>query len=263
MGAAQVHGVADSRAEGAGVIPLLVTSRMSSHRLPGKALRIVAGKPLLEWVVEAARASAGTSQVVVATSDSASDEPIRSWCRESGVDWAVGPLEDMLTRLARTATALSSEAVVRISGDSPLVDPALIDHAIRLFGAAECDLVTNVHPRTFPQGQSVEVISTALLQELSRRSTDPRQREHVTLGAYQGAVTARILNFTAQELAPEFVAALSREGISPSGIKLSLDTAQDAVTVEGVVRALHPTPPSRAGWVACTRAGVAELSGSE
>ena len=63
----------------------IIQARMGSTRLPGKVLAGLAGKPVLAWVVRAARAALGTDDVWVATSTSAADDPVVDWCRSNGV----------------------------------------------------------------------------------------------------------------------------------------------------------------------------------
>ena len=232
--------------------PVLVMSRMSSHRLPGKALRVLAGKPLIQWVVEAVKHCDDASSVLVATSDDPSDKGIREWCDKARVEWIAGPLNDPLLRLAKAATVLGCESIVRISGDSPVLDPRLIDYALRLFNADHLDLVTNVQVRTFPRGQSVEVIRTALLQDLVSRRLPWEHREHVTSAVYQGLVSARVRNFTSSEQAPEYVDTVRQRGIDLGQQNLSVDTLADALHLNCVIRVLHPITPVQAGWTRCT-----------
>lgn len=243
-GDADVHSTAS--------VPILVTSRMTSRRLPGKALCLVSGKPLLRWVFEAASASRLSSRVVVATSTDPTDQAIREWCQAEQVEFTAGSLQDVLKRLEVSATELSSDAIVRISGDSPLLDPLLIDYAIQLFRNDDVDVATNVQTRTFPKGQSVEVIRTDFLRQLASRRLSQSHREHVTSAVYAGVVPARVRNFTAKEQAPEFFTLVSQRGIQLASRNLSVDTVEDVASVDGVIRALQPMTPWQAGWVRCT-----------
>lgn len=235
-------------------IPTLVLSRMTSRRLPGKALRPIVGKPLIRWVVDTCSASELASAVFVATSSDSSDEPIRKWCEAHDVDFCLGSLTGAVSRLADCASSLGAEAVVRISGDSPLLDPNLIDYAIHLYRTNDVDVVTNVRTRTFPKGQSVEVIRADLLRELASRRLSQSYREHVTSAVYEGIVPARVQNFTVEEQAPDFFNAISRRETNLASINLSVDTLEDVMNVKKVIRALSPITPAQAGWARCTEA---------
>jgi spore coat polysaccharide biosynthesis protein SpsF (cytidylyltransferase family) len=80
---------------------------------------------------------------------------------------------------------------VRVTADSPLIDPQLIE---RVAGrrSPQDDLVSNVHPRTFPAGQSVEVVRTDSFSCINSTALEPDEREHVTLLFYRRPERFRI-----------------------------------------------------------------------
>lgn len=125
---------------------------MSSSRLPGKMLMTFGDQPLLSHVVGAAAAAKGTGGVVVVTSSDPSDDAIDQWSRANGVAVWRGDLADVAGRMLAAARSLGAESFVRISGDSPMLDPSIVTFAAERFVAAAPDLVTNVSPRTFPPG---------------------------------------------------------------------------------------------------------------
>ena len=63
----------------------IIQARMASTRLPGKVLADLGGKPVLSWVVRAARAALGVDEVCVATSTAAADDAVAAWCKSNGV----------------------------------------------------------------------------------------------------------------------------------------------------------------------------------
>ena len=127
---------------------------------------------------------------------------------------------------------------MRVNGDSPLLDQALVDRGVRLFRAGDRDLVTNVAPRSFPRGQSVEVISTTALRAALPRLTAPGDREHVTVGLYRDPRELTIENF-----------AVGDTGAGPDGgdVRLVLDTPQDAIAIERILAAMT-RPHWQYGW---------------
>jgi spore coat polysaccharide biosynthesis protein SpsF len=160
---------------------------MSSARLPGKVLMPLAGRPALEWVLERLEHAESLDELIVATSDDASDDAVSAFCTARGTSCHRGPLEDVTERMLAAARAAELDAFVRISGDSPLLDQRLVDRAVELMRSGPHDLVTNVRPRTFPPGQSVEVVRTGALE----RAHDPDDSEHVTGPLYSGAFDVR------------------------------------------------------------------------
>jgi spore coat polysaccharide biosynthesis protein SpsF (cytidylyltransferase family) len=83
-----------------------------------------------------------------------------------------------------------------VSGDSPLLDPRLVARAVDLFVESNIDVVTNVFPRTYPPGMSVELVRTAAFEQAFLKLAEPYDREHVTSFFYQNADQFRIVNFS-------------------------------------------------------------------
>ncbi|SVE23592.1 uncharacterized protein METZ01_LOCUS476446, partial [marine metagenome] len=80
----------------------------------------------------------------------------------------------------------------RICGDSPFIDPSIIDEAIAVFSSSDFDLVTNVFPRSFPKGQSVEIIKTTALGRISKAMLSDEEREHATSYFYNNHLKFKI-----------------------------------------------------------------------
>ena len=206
----------------------VIVSRMTSQRLPGKALIDVEQRPLLGRVIDRVRQSSRVTRILVATSSEVSDDPIADFCSVESVPCFRGALRDTAGRLVAAAQSEEATAFVRISGDSPLIDPQLIDEGIRLFSDSSVDVATNVFPRTFPAGQSIEVITTDALVRLCSQQSDPVNREHVTAGFYAEPAAWRIANFSSGE-----------EGPHPS---FTIDTLEDLWRVEQVIRTVGDGP---------------------
>lgn len=179
-------------------IGVIIQARMSSKRLPGKVLLPLAGKPVLQYAVEAAQRAPGLAGVLVATSREESDDPIAMWCRTRQVACSRGSLENVAERFLQALLMQGWEAAVRISADSPLLDWRLIYTAMRLFQSGMYDVVTNIWPRTYPHGQSVEVVGVVALRHAYPHFSEPDEFEHVTPYFYAHADKWRIKSFTAE-----------------------------------------------------------------
>jgi spore coat polysaccharide biosynthesis protein SpsF len=201
---------------------VIVQARFSSHRLPGKVLRPLGGKPMLAWVCERLRAARRTTRVMVATSRDKSDEPVAGFCSDHGIDCFRGSLGDVAERLSAAARSARVDAFVRVSGDSPLMLPSIVDDVIDLFESARPDLATNVQLRTFPKGMSVEAIALESLDR-ARAIMLPGEEEHVTPPFYRQPERFRIANLT------------SGHDFGP--VQLSVDTAADFALAEAMLRA--------------------------
>jgi spore coat polysaccharide biosynthesis protein SpsF len=175
-------------------IGAIIQARMGSGRLPGKVMASLGGRPLIQYALERAGRCPSLATVAVATSREGMDYPIVDLCRRLGVPCIRGPLEDVAERFRQAAEMLALDAFVRLCADSPLIDPALIERAVGIYLARSPDVVTNLHPRTFPHGQSVEVVARDVFEAAVPRMRRPEHREHVTRYFYDHADRYRIHN---------------------------------------------------------------------
>ena len=147
-------------------VAIIVQARMSSDRLPGKVLAPISGRPLLGHLLDRLGRVRGALGPVVATSDRSEDDAIESFCASVTVPCHRGSRDDVALRLEEAAAEAGADAIARVCADSPVLDPALVVEAIETFEVAQPDLVTNTFPRTYPKGQSVEVIDVDALRAL-------------------------------------------------------------------------------------------------
>lgn len=151
---------------------------MSSSRLPGKVLEDLGGATVLARVLGRLARCEELEEVVVATSDHPSDDAVSE---AAEVPVVRGPLDDVLERYRQAVAAHPCDAVVRITADCPLIDPAVVDEVVRRWREGDEAYVANIiEPRTFPKGMDTEVISRAALVEAAAEATDAYDREHVT-----------------------------------------------------------------------------------
>jgi len=124
-----------------GVIP----SRWGSTRFPGKSLALIAGKPLLAWVVEQVRLARNLDEILVATDDERIAEAAHSY----GVSVAMTRPDHPsgTDRIAEAVQQIQADVVINIQGDEPLIDPGLIDCvADALAGSEDWDMATAAAP---------------------------------------------------------------------------------------------------------------------
>lgn len=168
---------------------------MSSRRLPGKVLRIVFGKPMLLYVLERINCCQGLSKIIVATSDTESDMPIVDFCQREGISCYQGSLENVASRFRAVLEEFKLDVFVRVNADSPLLDQRLVQKGLDLMHTEKVDLVTNVCPRSYPSGQSVEVLKSEVFKNAFLHMNDNEDFEHVTKYFYRNQDKYKILNF--------------------------------------------------------------------
>jgi spore coat polysaccharide biosynthesis protein SpsF len=227
-------------------VAIVVVARMTSSRLPGKSLMMLAGETLLGRVLQRTRQSREADCIIVATTSDPSDDPIEEWCISAGVHCFRGSLTNVALRVFEAARTVGAYGVVRVSADSPFIDPALIDYAIQLFRSHDADLVTNVFPRTFPKGESIEVIAADTLEHLLLAQLTPNQQEHVTKVFYDFPERFVIICFTVTDF-------VSDEAFDYSRVQLSIDTDEDWVNAVEVSELMGEVIGS-ASWLDIQRA---------
>lgn len=159
----------------------LVQARMSSSRLPGKVLAELGGLPMICFMVERVRRTKLVDAVAVLTSDDPSDDPLAAAAETHGIAVVRGPLDDVLARYVVGADAFGATTILRLTGDCPLIDPALIDQVIALHRSTGADYASNIEPPGFADGMDTEIFTRNLLDRANRFATKQPEREHVTL----------------------------------------------------------------------------------
>ena len=157
------------------MILAIIQARMSSKRLPGKVLKDLAGKPMLQWVIDAAVDSKLIDGVVVATSTMASDLPIVEHCYKEKVYCTTGSLDDVLGRFYAVAMEWRPTHIVRLTADCPLLTGSLIDTVIEGYLYKDALYAINLI-----DGLDVEVFPYTELLRAHKIATEPEEREHVT-----------------------------------------------------------------------------------
>lgn len=153
---------------------------MGSSRLPGKSLMAIENMPALGWNVRAAKAIAGIDGVVVATSVAPDDDAIAAWCESAGIACFRGSEQDVLARYSGAARMAGASLVMRLTADSPLLDPAVCDQVLYLCASGGFDYASNVDPARWPDGLDCEVMTIAALEAAETEAQRPSDREHVT-----------------------------------------------------------------------------------
>jgi glutamate-1-semialdehyde 2,1-aminomutase len=158
----------------------VIQARLGSTRLPGKILRQADGKPLILLMLERLAAARRLDQIVVATTDSRTDDRLAELLAREGVTVYRGSESDVLDRYYRAAREQGATHVVRVTGDCPLIDPKLVDEVVAALHAHGDDYVSNNYPPTYPDGLDTEAFTFAALERAWSEATSQVDREHVT-----------------------------------------------------------------------------------
>jgi glutamate-1-semialdehyde 2,1-aminomutase len=161
-------------------IVAIVQARIGSTRLPNKVMMPINAVPMIEVLLKRLSRATKLDQVVLATSVSSANEPIAQHVRSLGYLCIRGSENDVLDRFVLAASEVAADVVVRITGDCPLVDPALVDECIDRFLSSDVDYFSNICPPTYPDGLDIEVVRVEALKRAMQESTKAFDHEHVT-----------------------------------------------------------------------------------
>jgi spore coat polysaccharide biosynthesis protein SpsF len=206
-------------------IGVLILCRYTSSRLPGKILKPLFGKPILQYILEKIELVVAKDQIVVCTSDQISDDPIFEFCSTENFQCYRGSLENVAERFLKCGLHFQFDYLVRINGDNLFLDRFLLEKMISEAETGNYNLVTNVWGRTYPKGVSIEIVNSDFYRDtLLNKFKDARHFEHVTLYFYEHfnelTGTKNLINQSLPEAA---------------GIQLAIDTQKDFILAEKMI----------------------------
>jgi len=212
-------------------VVVIVQARMASTRLPGKVLKRVLDKPLLEYQIERIRRVKSAEEIVIATTVNDGDRAIVELCDRLALPCFRGSEQDVLSRYYAAAVAFRADVVVRLTSDCPIIDPHVVERVLRHFleNATEFDYVSNCLTRTYPRGMDTEVFPFGILEEAYSEAAEPMDREHVTLFIYRQQRRFRLSNVAYHE-------DLSRH-------RWTVDTREDFALIRRIIENLYPRDP--------------------
>ena len=158
----------------------IIQARMGSTRLPGKILKKINDKAILDYVIDRLRFCKRLDNIVLATSTSREDDILEQYSIEKKIDYFRGSEEDVLSRYYHTAKKYKADIIVRVTSDCPLIDPEIVDNVINKHISNKADYTSNVIKRTYPRGLDTEVFNFDVLSEAYKNANDKYQQEHVT-----------------------------------------------------------------------------------
>ena len=158
----------------------IVQARMGSTRLPNKVLKPIQGTPMIGLLLSRLAKSERIDEIMVATSDDKRNDPLAEYVTGLGYRVYRGSENDVLDRYYQAALCADATRVLRITGDCPLIDAALVDQVIATFDKADADYVSNVAPPTYPDGLDTEMFTFEALKKAWEETSEGFDREHVT-----------------------------------------------------------------------------------
>lgn len=180
-------------------ISIIVEARMDSTRLPGKVMKNILNQPVLQLLIDRLKQVKLADEIIVATTKKKTDLKIVNLAKKNKIKYFQGDEDNVMKRVKNAAEKFKTKVIVSITGDCPLIDPAIIDQAIGLYKINNVDYVSNCHVRSFPDGMDVQVYSFKSLRKSYRMTTSKTDREHVTLHIRKNPKIFKTIHFQANE----------------------------------------------------------------
>lgn len=203
----------------------IVQARMGSTRLPNKVMKPIIGIPMIELLLTRLSRAHLVDQIIVATSEDIINQPLAQHVENLGFDCFRGSEDDVLDRFVNAARQHHADIVVRITGDCPLVDPALVDTAIQYFKRQQVDYLSNVAPPTYPDGLDIEVFGFSALEQAWNETNKVSDREHVTPYLRESG---------------KFSTSSWQYDEDLSDLRWTVDEVEDFTVIEAVFKHFHP-----------------------
>jgi len=217
----------------------IIEARMSSTRFPGKVLKKIAGKKLLEILVSRLRLSKKISKLVVATSNKIVDQKIINFCKEKNIRFYRGSERNVLKRIHDTAKKNNADIIIRLTGDNPLIDPEMLDYMIEFFLENKFNYVCNnglgiEKKRGVPPGLDIQIFNYLDLKKVLnfvKKSEKKELIEHPPLYFYrEGKKIFKIHNIK-----------LPKKYHISKKLRLTVDTFQDFKNISKIINYFDKT----------------------
>lgn len=209
----------------------IIQARMGSTRLPGKIMRKVLDKPLLEYQIERVKRAKLIHEIVIATTTKNTEQPIIDLCERLFIPYYRGSEDNVLSRYYEAAKEYEADIVVRLTSDCPIIDPEIIDKVIDAYinQKEEIDYASNTLERTYPRGMDTEVFSFKALESVYHNAELKAEMEHVTLYIYQRPNHFNLLSIVSNS--------------DESSHRWTVDTKEDFMLIKKIIESLHIDKP--------------------
>ncbi len=210
----------------------IIQARMSSNRLPGKVLKKINNKTLIDRIIHSAKNSKYVSEIYVATSTDSSDDILVKQLENADVKIFRGSLNDVFSRFYEIAKKEETkyDSIVRLTADCPLLDPKIIDRTLEAhYSNTKHDYTSTGISSTFPLGQGVEIIDIDTFLDLKNKKLDSEDREHVTRYIWKRPEIYNCKSITYQH--PKYK--------DCSNLRITVDQIEDFILVEKIIKNMN------------------------
>ncbi len=199
----------------------IIQARMDSKRFPKKVIKKIKDVTILEQVINQINQTFKSKDIIVATSRNKTDEVICKICKKKGIKYYKGDLKNVSKRYYNVIKKYKPISFIRICADSPFIDPILIKKCVNTFNKKKPDFLTNLLPRSFPKGQSIEIFKSKIYLKDFKNIKNVKDKEHVTTYFYDNKNKYEYINI--------------KNNIDLSKISMCIDFPKDLVNARKVI----------------------------
>lgn len=205
----------------------IIQARMGSTRLPGKVLKKICEKTVLEHGIDRLRRAKNIDQIVIATTKCEEDDAIVNEAKRLNIAYYRGSEENVLSRYYYAAKENNADIIVRITSDCPLMDYEVTEKIVQYYidNSREYDYVSNTINRTYPRGLDTEVFAFKALKKAFYEAKSESEKEHVTPYIWNNPNLFKLMQYT--------------NAIDYSDLRWTLDTKEDFELIEKIYMNLY------------------------
>lgn len=206
-------------------IGFVILCRYNSSRLPGKILKSIEGKLIIQYIIERLNVVVAKENILIATSNEPTDDVIEKFAIENHLNIYRGGLKNVARRFFESSLDKDWEYIARINGDNVFLDINLLKKMIQITNENDFDFISNVKERTFPKGMSIEIVKKKYFEKLLPKiDKNEFYYEHVTSYLYENDVNDNF-HYVFNQILPE-----------AAGIQMALDTQKDFNRTELIIQ---------------------------
>tara|TARA_A100001015_G_scaffold268519_1_gene319440 strand:- start:841 stop:1599 length:759 start_codon:yes stop_codon:yes gene_type:complete len=174
---------------------VIIEARMNSSRLPGKMMKKILNKPIIDYLIDRLKLIKEVDQIIIATTKNKKDNLIVNFAKKKNINFYRGSENNVLQRVVRASEKYQVKNIVSICGDNPILDPNIIADMIKFHKKYKYDCVTNSFVKSFPRGMDAVIVKQKLLQISLKYGSSKLYKEHVTLYTNHNQKKFKVKNY--------------------------------------------------------------------
>jgi len=182
-------------------IAVLIFVRMSSKRLPGKVMKQIKKKTILEIIYKRINKVFNKNLIIVNTSNKKSDNTIIAFCKSKNINYYRGSLNNVFERTLKCCKKFNLTGFVRVCGDRPIFDYLLMKRMLKIFNTNKYDIVTNQYIKSCPKGIACEIVKSKIFYQIKKKQLKPSEKEHILNYFYNNNKKYKFFNYFDKEYA--------------------------------------------------------------